>query len=185
MNIPGPKEQLDLDWMKNPPVMMTNLQGFLKTAPCHLCKRKKLVYGCFKDYIPTSCNKMFCTSCLEEVYKENILDIVGKSSSWVCPYKRGACVCKSCTGLADQKGIDISEQGPSKSQYTMLNKALTQSKIKQMLDFNADLIMKFQSNLQYLNNEELLFYLSVIQSNLESIYPVADFALHNKLYAKD
>lgn len=115
---------------------------------------------------------MFCTSCLEEVYKENILDIVSKSSSWSCPYKRGACVCKSCTGLAEQKGIDISEQGPSKSQYTMLNKALTQSKIKQMLDFNADLIVKFQNNLQYLNDDELLFYLSVIQSNIESIYPV-------------
>lgn len=115
---------------------------------------------------------MFCTSCLEEVYKENILDIVNKSGTWACPYKRGACVCKACNGLAEQKGIDLSEQGPSKSQYSVLNKALTQNKIKQMLDFNANLMVKFQKNIQFLNDKEIQFYLSVMQSNLDTLNSV-------------
>lgn len=44
---------------------------------CHMCKNKnKFVYGCYKHYTATSCNKMFCVDCLLHGFNENIILIV-------------------------------------------------------------------------------------------------------------
>jgi len=67
-----------------------------------MCKNKnRMVYGCFKAYLPTSCNKMFCFNCLFVGLKENIIFIIQKTDSWKCPFKRKICNCKSCGSKED------------------------------------------------------------------------------------
>lgn len=50
---------------------------FSKLANCHMCKRKnKYVYGCYKNWVPTSCNKFFCLDCMLNGIGENILLVI-------------------------------------------------------------------------------------------------------------
>ncbi|KRX07419.1 hypothetical protein PPERSA_03252 [Pseudocohnilembus persalinus] len=73
-------------------------QNYAKMANCHMCKMKnKFVYGCYKHYTATSCNKMFCIDCLMHGFNENIILIVQNAQEWKCPYKRKVCKCKGCS----------------------------------------------------------------------------------------
>lgn len=66
---------------------------FLSVAFCHICKRKKTVFGCFKNYKVLSCSKRFCSECMGNHYKEDMRQILHSEKDWLCPYKMGACIC--------------------------------------------------------------------------------------------
>lgn len=162
-----------------------------KQGICHLCKRKKVAYGCFQNFAPTACKAVFCAGCLTEVFHEDIIDVVTKSASWTCPVKRKICPCKQCTGgggdkasYIDPRIYDTAGMGGVKYQQT-LNKQMTQNKLKNLLEFNAQLMTKFQKNYNTLNDDEVKFYLSIIYDNLEKLSSVADVVVENDLAVKN
>lgn len=69
---------------------------FLSVAFCHICKRKKTVFGCFKNYKVLSCSKRFCNDCMVTHYNEDLKRILRFEKDWLCPYKVGACICHKC-----------------------------------------------------------------------------------------
>jgi len=178
------------DFVFAAPDSLLKVQDFLnKQGLCHFCKRKKVAYGCFQNYNPTSCKAVFCAGCLTEVFHEDIIDIVTKSSSWTCPVKRKVCPCKQCTGnekggYSDDRIYDGSRISGVKYQQN-LNKQTTQNKLKNLLDFNAQLMTKLQKNYQTLNEDEIKFYLSIIYDNLEKLSSVADVVIENDLAVKN
>ena len=57
-----------------------------------------------------------------------------------------------------------------------INKSMTQSKIKNLIEFNANLIIKYQKNYDSLNEDERKFYLSLIYDNLEKLNEIVNIA---------
>lgn len=79
---------------------------FAKFGQCHQCKAKSAyVYGCFKNWSPTSCKPTFCLDCLMGQYKENPVLIVQKQSEWKCPFKRKICTCSACKGVPEENAL--------------------------------------------------------------------------------
>ena len=73
-----------------------------------MCKRKnKFVYGCYRNWIPTSCNKFFCIDCLVNGLKENIVLIIQKEDSWKCPYNKKTCLCRHCLNKKEDFQIPL------------------------------------------------------------------------------
>lgn len=69
---------------------------FVSVAYCHICKRKKTVFGCFKNFKVLSCSKRFCNECMLRHYSEDMLRILRQEKDWLCPYKVAACICHKC-----------------------------------------------------------------------------------------
>ena len=150
-----------------------------------MCKIKnKMVYQCHRNFQATSCEKKFCFDCLVLIYKENIIDIIQKSDSWRCPYLKKVCRCKNCC-ISRKEPYTILEIDPNFSVYSNLRsrtkkegeeeenegeeenmKALLRQKFKKLMDFNGQLINKFNSNFHKLSEEQIKFYNKLIHSNL-------------------
>ena len=65
-------------------------------AFCHLCKRKKTVFSCYKNWKAQSCSKKFCNECMGTYYNDDMRQVIRSQKDWLCPYKVGACVCHKC-----------------------------------------------------------------------------------------
>jgi hypothetical protein len=134
---------------------------------------------------------MFCSNCLEDTFNENVLDVINKASSWLCPYKRRVCTCKQCnnnTVLPPRPtGHERSYDLPfgAQKQVSGVSKTITQQKIKNLADFNGQLMLKFQKNYDQLNEDEIRFYLNLMHENLEKLDELSEYVMDQKLFTKD
>lgn len=65
-------------------------------AFCHLCKRKKAVFCCYKNFKAQSCSKKYCNDCMRTHYNLDLRQVIHTQKDWLCPYKLAGCVCPKC-----------------------------------------------------------------------------------------
>ena len=80
-------------------------------ASCHHCKVKKdmeVLVHCTCLHSRTArkkeCTKKYCTSCLSNVYKQDVLG-TPEESSWICPACKGTCLCARCSGTPRKRRL--------------------------------------------------------------------------------
>jgi hypothetical protein len=106
---------------------------FQKNAACHYCRKKQFVVGCYTEHYPDpECHKMYCLSCLEKYFRENIIEIVENEQTWVCPYKRKICRCNACASNEFRNRRENSEANKKKPIINNLK-----DKVKKTLEFNS------------------------------------------------
>lgn len=121
-------------------------------------------------------------------------DIIQKNHSWKCPFKKKICKCKHCTKNREndrkiqnnnyyetkKNNIDKTNQLPSDQQQPISQaqqylKAKNMQKLKNFIDFNGNMIMKFSKSLKTLNNQEIMYYHTIIYDSLKKLESIVNF----------
>lgn len=113
-------------------------------------------------------------------------EIIQKNFTWKCPFKKKICKCKHClknrdnekknqnVSLYSVEGKKISlekntNQEPQISQAQQYAKAKDIQKLKNFIDFNGNLMLKFSKTIKSLNTQEIIFYHKIIYESLEKL----------------
>ena len=117
-------------------------------------------------------------------FEENIQDIVSKTISWRCPFKRKLCKCKIClknrvfansggckkppkpAPIIEKISHKVHNPAPQIIQY---NKMKNIQKLKSLIEFNGNLLIKFSKNLKNLNSQEIIYYNKIAHENLKKL----------------
>eukprot|EP00347_Sterkiella_histriomuscorum_P017747 403348150 len=153
-------------------------------AFCHLCKRKQVVFKCFKSGKITSCNKKFCATCLHKYYQEDIVSVMQRMKDWNCPFRQSACCCSRChqnqnnyRGLNDERPLlVINKNGVTTKQFTSPKLKHSQeedsSYYLEVNEGTEDSLLNFRDNLAFMkdqNLEELISESSLDEIQLEKV----------------
>lgn len=156
----------DVGSNKQVPVVSKN---FFKVGNCYQCKKKKFVFQSYSNYLPHSCQKTFCSECLQDCYGEDIYKVIQSRTHWSTPFRRKICKTPSAILSTDTTGCKPENQTEEEEKVYVVD-TYFKSQVKKTLELNHTLIKKLELYKSSMTTEERLLSLKVIHDNLEGLF---------------
>lgn len=144
-------------------------KNFFKVGNCYQCKKRKFVFQSYLNYYPQSCQKTFCSECLNENYGEDIYQIIQTRTHWSTPFRRKICKTPSAILSTDTTGCKPENQ-TEEEEKTYVVDTFFKSQVKKTLELNHSLIKRMELYRGSMTTEEKLLGLKIVHDNLESLF---------------
>jgi Zinc-finger domain of monoamine-oxidase A repressor R1 len=154
-------------------------RNFFKVGNCYQCKKRKLVFQSYANYMPQSCQKTFCAECLKDYYGEDIYEIIQTRTHWSTPFKRKICKTPSAILSTDTTGCKPEVQTEEEEKVYVVDTYL-KSFTKKTLELNSTLIKRLERSRSSLTTEEKMLGLKIIHDNLESLLSIKGAVFNQK-----
>jgi len=120
-----------------------------------------------------------------------------KNNNWKCPFKKKICKCKHCLKTRENeknynnafynenKKIHSEKQFNSETPLTQSQqyaRAKNMQKLKNFIEFNGNLMMKFSKNMKSLNTQEVIYYHKIIHESLKKLEKIVNGFFSVKKY---
>jgi hypothetical protein len=143
-------------------------KNFFKVGNCYQCKRRRFVFQSYVNFMPHSCQKTFCSECLEEHYGEDIYKIIQTRTHWSTPFRRKICKTPSAILSTDTTGCKPENQTEEEERVYVVD-TYFKSQVKKTLELNHSLIKRLEIHRGSMTTEEKLLSLKIIHDNLETL----------------